>query len=246
LKVKATLFLVITLAFGLLALQMLLVQAYPATYGKLQGLVTDATNSLPIPNAEVLVESAAFATPVTVFTNSLGIYEYWDDQAVSPLAVTASAIGYLPASANGIIIVAGATTTQDLTLNPYPATYGKLQGYVTDANSGLPIPNAQVTINSAAFATPVTVPTDSSGYYEYWLDQSYSPLEATASATGYLPDTATGIIVNAGETTTQDFELQRGPDFVVPELPFGTITALSAAMLGFAGFYSVSKHRKRA
>ena len=126
----------------------------------------------------------------------------------------------------------------------HPVTFGKLEGHVTDAITTLPIPNAEVTIDSA-LAVPVAVYTDSSGYYGYWFDESGSPFEVAVSATGYEPETATGIMVIAGGTTTQDFELQHDTNFVVPELPFGTITALFAMALGFTGFYAIAKHRKR-
>ena len=87
-----------------------------------------------------------------------------------------------------------------------PATWGKVKGTVyglghCDANP-TPLESAEVLIESG---TTVTLTTDTSGTYTYWLEQG--TYTVTVSEADHLSDT---IVVNvtAGMTTTQDFALR--------------------------------------
>jgi hypothetical protein len=78
---------------------------------------------------------------------------------------------------------------------------GTLTGTVTDAGTGMPVTAARVSLDDGQSAA-----TNASGVYQFaLLGGTYS---VTATATGYTPQTAGGVSVTVGLTTTQDFALQ--------------------------------------
>ena len=86
--------------------------------GKIGGFVTDLATGLPIENANIMVEGSTYGT----FSNALGEYSIIN-LTPGTYNVTASAEGYEPAQATGIVVVSGETTLQNFALNPIPPTY---------------------------------------------------------------------------------------------------------------------------
>ena len=98
-----------------------------------------------------------------------------------------------------------------------------LDGHVTAASDGAPIEGATVTAQ-AATGTPFSDTTDATGYYtRTLLSGTYT---VTAEAYGYLPATATGVEVVAGQVTTRDFALESAPTFTVS----GHVTELGTGL----------------
>jgi hypothetical protein len=93
---------------------------------------------------------------------------------------------------------------------------GYLEGTVTDACSGDPLPDVAVTIVGQESGNQTTASTDSSGYYTKTL--SAGLYDVTAQARGYYSQTASGVEILADELTTQDFALERGYRIYVPLL----------------------------
>lgn len=91
-----------------------------------------------------------------------------------------------------------------------PASWGKLEGVVRGLGycdtSQQPLANANVLIAASSGLT-WTVQTDIAGYYQRWLDEAGSPFTVTVNLAGYLPESANGISVSAGFTTTVNFDL---------------------------------------
>jgi hypothetical protein len=50
--------------------------------------------------------------------------------------------------------------------------------------------------------------TDISGYYQVWMDAANSPLKITVTAAGHAQGQALGVVISAGFTTTQNFDLR--------------------------------------
>jgi len=91
-----------------------------------------------------------------------------------------------------------------------PATWGKLTGNVStqgycDANPAI-LAGVTVTVQSAV--TSWNLVTDASGQYNYWFDQSYSPVTITVNAAGYQLGQVTGVNIVGQATTTNDFSLR--------------------------------------
>jgi subtilisin family serine protease len=80
---------------------------------------------------------------------------------------------------------------------------GTLSGTVTDSVSTQPISGASITTANGPFDYSTT--TDANG--NYTMDVCEGSYDVTASASGYTPQTVTGLAVTAGNTTTQDFQL---------------------------------------
>ncbi|MBN1660198.1 MAG: M28 family peptidase [Anaerolineae bacterium] len=110
---------------------------------------------------------------------------------------------------------------------------GALDGHVTDAGSGAPIPDVTVTMLGQGGANIHTT-TDPSGYYtQTLLADTYT---VTAEAYAYLPAVITGVVVLTDSVTTQDVVLQPAPTYVIS----GTVTeagsgAPLAAEIAFEG-----------
>ncbi|MCI0643626.1 MAG: carboxypeptidase regulatory-like domain-containing protein [Chloroflexi bacterium] len=165
--------------------------------GTLAGAVTDATTGAAINGATVTL-----AGPVnrTVTTDPAGQYSI--RLPVGSYAVTARAFGYFEQTASGVVINENQTTIQDFALTPMPR--GILQGTVTDASDGGPIPGA--TVEAVGSTGMLTVLTDGSGQYSF-PDLPVGSYDATARASGYFEQTASGVVINENQTTVQDFAL---------------------------------------
>jgi N-acetylneuraminic acid mutarotase len=100
-----------------------------------------------------------------------------------------------------------------MTVNP-PSAWGKVAGTVTDAGTGKPVPGATVQVCTmydprTGTCGPVTytLRTDSSGYYQLWLNHGYNPLQIIAAKDGYQPQEKT-VRITQGTTTTVNFALR--------------------------------------
>jgi len=82
---------------------------------------------------------------------------------------------------------------------------GTLQGTVTDAGTSNPISGAHVSVAPLGASTV----TDANGNYSLILPAG--TYDVTASAFGYQSQTANGVVITDGGTTTQDFALQQAP-----------------------------------
>ncbi len=110
---------------------------------------------------------------------------------------------------NEYYLVTGGNWQTQIGAFPFPTcttvATGTLQGTVTATVGGAPIAGATVTLGSR------TATTDGSGFYSFANLPSGTYPSITASAPGYIPSTATGIVVSDGATTTQNFSLATAP-----------------------------------
>jgi len=82
---------------------------------------------------------------------------------------------------------------------------GWLVGQVTDAATGDPIAEAEVTVTPSVGRLPIDGLTDPNGHYTFTLPAGI--YDVTAAKAGYDPQTVPGVQVEQGMTTTQDFAL---------------------------------------
>ena len=82
---------------------------------------------------------------------------------------------------------------------------GTLSGTVRKLGNSLPINAASVVAQDSLGATYNTE-TSSSGFYQI-ISLPIGTYTVTASAGGYIANTATGVVITTGITTTQDFSL---------------------------------------
>ena len=138
---------------------------------------------------------------------------YWDTTNVPPASynITAEAILILDEDANPD----NNLDTYSIVVNPPPGT---IVGTVTDALTGDPIPEANVTVTPGDYSDT----TDAYGHY-YITDVLAGNYTVTASATGYESASQTNIIVYAEETTTVNFTLRVNSTITISADP-ATIT----------------------
>jgi len=79
---------------------------------------------------------------------------------------------------------------------------GWLEGTVTNASTGMPVPNAAIHSEGASSSDGTT---DANGFYRVAL--RVGGYDVTASAIGYVGQTAAGLVVSEDATTVQDFAL---------------------------------------
>jgi len=129
-------------------------------FGSLSGTVIDADTEMPVANAFIRVR---VAEPAKTKMGMLGMgNRHWgggcgqyyhamtgddgtyviDEVIVDYYEVNASAWGYNPAEPVGLFVLEGETAVADFALEVM--TYGALEGYVTDADTGDPIEGALV------------------------------------------------------------------------------------------------------
>lgn len=91
-----------------------------------------------------------------------------------------------------------------------PASFGTLTGNVESLGycSNDPQPAEGATVEVTGQNSTFTATTDANGDYTLVFDSAESPVDATASAAGHLDGVQTGLVINAGETTTADFSLE--------------------------------------
>ena len=162
------------------------------TTGTLNGTVTDAS-ATPLNGATVTLSNGA-----STATNASGFYQFGSVPA-GTYGVSAAKTGYTTGTASGVVVTAGSTTTQNFALTPSPP--GTLQGTVTDASTQLAVNGATVTLSTGATAT-----TNPSGVYQF-ASIAAGTYSVTAAKAGYTSNTASGVVVTSGGTTTQDFAL---------------------------------------
>jgi hypothetical protein len=136
--------------------------------------------------------------------------------------VTASAAGYESATEINIAVASGLTTNLDFTLTLIPTT-GHITGTVKDASTGNPMVGANVTANGHF------VLTTANGAYNIELQQGTYTITVTAD--GYEESSRTGIVVEAGESTTLNFDLT--PVQTTNILPYIAVAAV--ALIAVAG-----------
>ena len=117
-----------------------------------------------------------------------------------------------------------------------PPTMGKLMGTVLTTGycdlEQTPLAGVPVTVTSASFTEPLILTTAADGSYSVWLDLTASPLTVDVNAgVDYETGSATGVILNGGQTTFQDFTLRylkpclnAAPSSLMATLPLGTST----------------------
>ena len=120
----------------------------------LTGVIRDASTTLPISNAVVIVVDNANVTN-TITTGANGSYGV-TNTSIGLATITASRSGYTSASASTNIVVG--FNSQDLNLMP-----NTLTGQVTDSLTGLPISGATVAVTDSSNVVH-TVSTDGTGH----------------------------------------------------------------------------------
>jgi N-acetylneuraminic acid mutarotase len=90
-----------------------------------------------------------------------------------------------------------------------PPPIGTLEGTVTDINTGLPIAGADIDV------APLGASTMTGPDGHYMLTLPVGTYDVTASAFGYVSQTANGVAITDGVTTTRDFALTPAPSHTV-------------------------------
>jgi hypothetical protein len=187
------------------------VDAVMTTDGGIAGTVTDLQTGLPISGA--LVTCAACPT-TTATTNSSGQYAFALVPNGSTYTVSFALTGYVTQTITGVTVMGPASTNESPALNED----GGVTGTVTDSVTHAAIANASVTCTCQGTGTT----TNSSGVYTFTqiAPASYT---VTVTATGYTGQTSAPFSVNAGATTTQNFQL------VSTAKPLGVIQSFGKA-----------------
>jgi len=170
--------------------------------GTITGVVSNAILGTPISGASVTVVELN----LTVYTDANGVYVV----SVPPGTYTlnASATGYAPSAKS---VTLGENETVIVNFQLYPVGNGTIAGYVKDAVTNAPIPNAAVwTYVGGALVSNYT---DAAGYYE--LNVPSGNYTVYAWKPGYAQANVTGVIVIPSQTTWVNFSLQPIPPTVV-------------------------------
>ena len=115
--------------------------------------------------------------------------------------MVASAPGFINQEVDNVAVTAGVTTSN---INIMMNVSGGISGKVTDAVSGLPLPNVSVIASSATVSDQYAV-TDANGNYQIIQNLPTGTYTVTfEAATGYIYGTLSGISVTAGVMTSNE------------------------------------------
>ncbi len=169
-------------------------------FGFVEGNITDAGNSNPLPaTIELVGESRSMQA------NSSGYYFMSAPADSLARTIRASYFGYLPQE-QLITISQDDTVFQDFQLSPAPSA--ALQGTVTSL-SGDSIGNAEITILNTPILPETT---DAQGFYQFPAVPSGSSYLVQAKAIGYSQG-SDSIFIQYGQTNELDFSLQPAESF---------------------------------
>jgi subtilisin family serine protease len=162
--------------------------------GALSGTVTDSSDDVPLPGAEIEIVQSDNGLSREVVADGSGTYS--ETLLAVSYDVTATLYGYLPAMASAVVL-SGTVTTLDLALDPAPVW--TLSGSVVEQGSSTPL---RATLS--LLGTPVTAATDplTGGYA---VDVSEGTYTLRASSPGY--GSQERAITVQGDLT-EDFALQ--------------------------------------
>jgi hypothetical protein len=106
---------------------------------------------------------------------------------------------------------------------------GTIQGVVTDA-SGAVVPNAEITVRNQGTGATRTEHSDSAGIYVA-ASLDLGTYSVQAKAAGFQAINATGIVLNVGQTVTQDFHLKVSSTSEVVEVT-GSLPVIDSTNVG--------------
>ncbi len=168
--------------------------------GTLTGTVTNSATSAPLTGAVVRASSSPTQT-FTAYSDLSGTYNL--AIPIGIYTVDAAAYGFVPATINGVGVMSGTTTTQNIALTP-AQTY-VISGFVTDSSTGLPIA-ATINVAGVPFNPPVTAVSayPATGFYSLTLagSQMYTLTVSALLHTGEVRGLGT-----LAATQTQNFTL---------------------------------------
>ncbi len=176
--------------------------------GSVRGIVTDADTDLPIKGAEVTLGYHDIVR--TTITNADGLYVFTDVPicyCMKDLSVEAD--GYIGEERQ---VAVGEETVEDFALEPddggSTGFYGTISGIVTDADTGLPIAGAEVTLEYHDVVR--TAITNADGLYVFTdVPICFCMKDLSVEADGYE---GRSMQVAVSEQTVQDIALEPGDD----------------------------------
>jgi subtilisin family serine protease len=175
-----------------------------ASFGAMQGAVTQMGGGT-IANVTIQITPRAGGPIINVIVDANGAY--LQGLATGTYDAIASAFGYEPATAFGIVVMTNTTTTQDFSLTPKPT--GTLQGTVRDRATNAPL--AAVISLDGTPASATTNPVDGS----YSLSLPIGVYTITAIAASHRITKALSVTINDGATVTQNFLLDSAPSILL-------------------------------
>ena len=190
--------------------------------GTVAGTVRGSQGGTPtLPGALVQLKSGS-----TVVASGLtdGSGHYSVSAPVGTYSAVVACLGYMTTSFAGISVADGQTTARDFVLNQS----GIVEGHVTAADGGAPLPGAQVTVTGAATRATTT---DADGYYR--IDQA---LPAGTYSIGvakrfFNSQTRSGVSLPAGVAVMEDFALTATGEITGQVRIVATTTAIQGAQV---------------
>lgn len=183
------------------------VNAAVAGMGHIAGTVTSSIGGMPVEGALVKIVE----TGQRVYTDEFGHYDIMVVAGTHTLEV--SRFGFETATIPGVIVVADATTPQDVILTQLPS--GAIAGFVTDAETAAGV-TANITVKLSGTAVAWTSTNPVSGAYSIVLpigmyDLVFSPTFP------YPVTTRTDVEVLEGVTTTLNLALNAAQVLIVDD-----------------------------
>lgn len=174
------------------------VYAFGPLTGSISGTVTDATTQVALSGATVSCTCSSNSTT----TDSNGNYSFPGNAPANDYSLTFSAVGYATQTFNNVAVTSGTTTIESAELAL--GTGGAISGQVTDGTNPSHPPLGGATVTCACEGGSGT--TDPNGMYSF-TGVPGGTYSMTFSATNFVSQTISGVVVTTGTDTTQNAAL---------------------------------------
>jgi len=200
----------------------------PPITAVVKGYVKNASDGQAIENADVSVWGINTSYFNSTSTNAGGYYEL--NVPAGNLSLTVSADNHFD-NYTTCQVNESETTWANISLISLPSDSAWVEGHVNDSETGMPIPNANVSVEgsikvnmimTASFVRDTT--TDSNGYYNVsvpavaksgnpWFTINVSEIDAvSSSAYGYFDNSSNDGVIEPGQTMHRDIFLDPMPE----------------------------------
>lgn len=173
--------------------------------GSISGTITNELTGTPLQSVSVTIFNAGLPV-ANAKTNGAGVYTV-SVLAPGTYSISAKVTNFTTGTESSVVVTSNVTTTVDLQLHPQ---VGSLTGIVTDAASGEPLTNADISVEILLGSSIIaSTHTDSQGLFQITgiLVGDYL-IKATAEK---YQDSYQGVIVSSEENSIVNFAMEVNP-----------------------------------
>ena len=173
--------------------------------GIVRGKVTDFTTGAPVEYVEISIYNDEYY--LFTGTNHEGEYSRTVPAGIYTVSVRGVELGYENYYQENVVIEDSEVTSIDFQLKK--VSFGTISGIVTDATTGTPIKNVEISIYNDDYSYSFYINTNQQGEYSRTVPVGIYTVKAHGIEVGYSNASKENVVVVDGDITTADFQLEK-------------------------------------